>query len=339
MVVCKAFEGRTADPSVSFEINPGSRQVIENVERAGGTLTLTHAGARIHQSGCLGCIGMGQAPATGTNSVRTFPRNFPGRSGTEKDSVFLASPETTAAAAFFGKITDPRKLGKYPRVEEPERYMFNEALITKPLTGEERKSVEIVRGPNITPFPEFEPLPESYEGVVLIKVEDNMTTDHIMPAGNEVLPLRSNIPLISEHTYERVDKGFSELCRQKGGGIVVGGENYGQGSSREHAAIAPRYLGVRIKIAKDFARIHRSNLINFGIVPMCFKDPGDYERINKGDGLSFPELKKTIEEGKNELTILLREKKITLKLNLTKRERNCILEGGLLNIVKKEKGL
>jgi aconitate hydratase len=338
MVVCKAFEGRTADPSVSFEINPGSRQVIENVERAGGTLTLTHAGARIHQSGCLGCIGMGQAPATGTNSVRTFPRNFPGRSGTEKDSVFLASPETTAAAAFFGKITDPRKLGKYPRVEEPERYMFNEALIKKPLTGEERKKVEIVRGPNITPFPEFEPLPESYEGVVLIKVEDNITTDHIMPAGNEVLPLRSNIPLISEHTYERVDKGFSELCRQKGGGIVVGGENYGQGSSREHAAIAPRYLGVRIKIAKDFARIHRSNLINFGIVPMCFKDPGDYERINKDDRMSFPELKKTIEEGKNELTALLREKKITLKLNLTGRERNCILEGGLLNLVKKEKG-
>jgi aconitate hydratase len=177
MVVCKAFEGRTANPNVSFEINPGSRQVIENVERAGGSLTLTHAGARIHQSGCLGCIGMGQAPATGTNSVRTFPRNFPGRSGTEKDSVYLASPETTAAAAFFGSITDPRKLGDYPEVEEPAMYVFNETLIIKPLPAEERKKVEIKRGPNIKPFPVFEALPEAYEGEVLIKVEDNITTD------------------------------------------------------------------------------------------------------------------------------------------------------------------
>jgi aconitate hydratase len=339
MVVCKAFEGRTANPNVSLEINPGSRQVIENVERAGGTLTLTHAGARIHQSGCLGCIGMGQAPATGTNSVRTFPRNFPGRSGTEKDSVYLASPETSAAAAFFGRITDPRKLGKYPEVEEPERYVFNESLITRPLPEEERKKVEITRGPNIAPFPEFEALPKVYEGEVLLKVEDNITTDHIMPAGNDVLPLRSNIPLISEHTYERVDKNFSKLCREKGGGIVVGGENYGQGSSREHAAIGPRYLGVRIKIAKSFARIHRSNLINFGIVPMTFKDTGDYEQINKGDRLSFPELKKAIEEGKDEINALSGKKEITLRLNLTERERKCILEGGLLNLVKKEKAL
>jgi aconitate hydratase len=347
MVVCRAFEGRSASPTVSFEINPGSRQVMENVERAGGSLTLTHAGARIHQSGCLGCIGMGQAPATGTNSVRTFPRNFPGRSGTEGDRVYLASPETAAAAAFFGAITDPRKLGDYPEVEEPEKFVFNETLIIKPLPGKERAKIEILRGPNIPPFPEFDPLPEEYDGEVLLKVGDNVTTDHIMPAGNYVLPLRSNIPMISEHTYERVDKEFAARSKVKGGGIIVGGENYGQGSSREHAAIGPRFLGVRVKIAKTFARIHRANLINFGIVPVTFLDPSDYDIVSQGDRISFPDLKKAVLDGSLELTAEVNagrtsevaansgKRKIDLELALTERERESIVKGGLLNVVKK----
>ncbi len=335
MIVCHALEGKKAHPDVSLEINPGSRQVIENVTMQGGALALMHGGARVHQSGCLGCIGMGQAPATGTVSLRTFPRNFPGRSGTENDRVYLCSPETAIASAIFGKITDPRKLGKYPEVVEPERFDFNEGLIIKPLQAAERKKVEIIRGPNIAAFPTLEPLPAEYEGEILLKVGNNITTDHIMPAGNDVLPLRSNIPAISKHVYERLDKAFPARCREKGGGIVIGGENYGQGSSREHAALAPRYLGVMIKIAKSFARIHRSNLINFGIAPLLFSDSSDYERLKQGDRLRFPNLRKTIEAGKDEVTAKRGEKEMRFTLKVTDRERRCILEGGYLNLVKK----
>ncbi|MEK6590618.1 MAG: aconitate hydratase [Nitrospinota bacterium] len=334
MIVCKALEGKRAHPDVSLEINPGSRQVIENIIKVNGAITLTHAGARIHQSGCLGCIGMGQAPATGTVSLRTFPRNFPGRSGTENDYVYLCSPETAVASAIFGKITDPRRLGKYPEVVEPERFEFNEDLIIRPLPIAERKKVGIIIGPNIVPFPILGSLPDEYEGEILLKVEDNITTDHIMPGGNDVLPLRSNIPAISEHVYERVDKTFFKRCREKGG-IIIGGENYGQGSSREHAALAPRYLGVMIKIAKSFARIHRSNLINFGIVPLLFCDPSDYQWLKQGDRLRFPELRKKIEEGKDEIAALCGMREVRLKLKVTERERRCILEGGYLNLVKK----
>ncbi|MBI4379201.1 MAG: aconitate hydratase [Nitrospinae bacterium] len=334
MIVCKALEGKRAHPDVSLEINPGSRQVIENIIKINGAITLTHGGARIHQSGCLGCIGMGQAPATGTVSLRTFPRNFPGRSGTENDQIYLCSPETAVASAIFGKITDPRRLGKYPEVVEPERFEFNEDLIIRPLPIAERKKVGIIRGPNIVPFPILGLLPDEYEGEILLKVEDNITTDHIMPGGNDVLPLRSNIPAISEHVYERVDKTFFKRCREKGG-IIIGGENYGQGSSREHAALAPRYLGVMIKIAKSFARIHRSNLINFGIVPLLFCDPSDYQCLKQGDRLRFPELRKSIEEGKDEIAALCGMREVRLKLKVTERERRCILEGGYLNLVKK----
>lgn len=335
MIVCEALEGRKAHPDVSLEINPGSRQVIENVVQQGGALALMHGGARVHQSGCLGCIGMGQAPATGTVSLRTFPRNFPGRSGTENDQIYLCSPETAIAAAIFGKITDPRKFGDYPEVVEPEKFIFNEGLIIKPFSLSERKNIEIIRGPNIRPFPELEPLPTEYEGEVLLKVGDNMTTDQIMPAGNDVLPLRSNIPAISEHVYERVDKAFPARCKEKGGGIVIGGENYGQGSSREHAALAPRYLGVQIKIAKNFARIHRSNLINFGIAPLFFGDSSDYEKLKQGDRLKFPDIRKNIEQGKDEITAIWNGREIKLKLKVTDRERKCLLEGGYLNLVKK----
>ena len=336
MIVCEAIEGKRAHPQVSLEINPGSRQALENVIREGGALALTHAGARIHQSGCLGCIGMGQAPSTGTVSLRTFPRNFPGRSGTENDQVYLCSPETAIAAAIFGKITDPRKLGDYPDIVEPEKFMFNEELIIKPLPPAETKKVNVIRGPNIVPFPKLEPLPAEYSGEILLKVGDNITTDHILSGGNDVLPLRSNIPAISEHVYERVDKTFYKRCREKGGGIIIGSENYGQGSSREHAALAPRYLGVQIKIAKSFARIHRSNLINFGIVPLLFSDPSDYEKLKLGDRLRFPDLRKQIEAGKDEVTAECNGREIKLKLRVTDRERKCILEGGYLNLVKKE---
>ncbi len=339
MVVSRAIKGKTAHPGVSFEINPGSREVLENVERAGGTLVLNHAGARIHQSGCLGCIGMGQAPSTGTVSIRTFPRNFPGRSGTEDDKVYLSSPETAVAAAIFGRITDPRKLGRYPRVNEPKQYIYNDSLILKPLPPGERRGIDIVRGPNIAPFPAFDPLPASFGGKVLLKAGDNISTDSIMPAGDKVLPLRSNIPLISEHLFERVDKTFYGRCKEAGGGIIVGGENYGQGSSREHAAISPRYLGIRVKIAKSFARIHRTNLINFGIVPLTFDNPADYDIINQGDRIDFPDLRRAIEEGKHQLEGVIdgSDRRMLFNLSLSGRERASILEGSLLNVIRKKK--
>ncbi|OHB97140.1 MAG: aconitate hydratase [Planctomycetes bacterium RIFCSPLOWO2_12_38_17] len=340
MIVCKVIEGKTVHPNVSFEINPGSRQVIENVAALNGVLTLIHAGARIHQSGCLGCIGMGQAPAGGTVSLRTFPRNFPGRSGTEGDQVYLCSPETAVASAIYGKITNPKKLGSYPEIKEPERYLFNETIILKPLPVKERQKIEIIRGPNISPFPRLQPLPDDYEGEIILKVGDNITTDHIMPAGNEVLPLRSNIPAISEHVYELIDAAFVNRCKEKGGGIIVGGENYGQGSSREHAALAPRFLGIQVKIAKSFGRIHRSNLINFGIVPLLFKNSGDYDSISQGDSICIQDMKKAVKEGQEEIKALCRSKpgkqgkEISLILKATQREREILLNGGLLNTVR-----
>jgi len=339
MVVCKALRGKTAYPGVSLEINPGSRAVLENVERAGGTAILTHSGARVHQSGCLGCIGMGQAPATKAASVRTFPRNFKGRSGTDDDYIYLSSPETAVAAALHGRITDPRKLGQYPRVAEPKKYEYNESIIIKPLPPEERAKVEVVRGPNIAPFPRFDRLPAEYEGKVLLKLGDNVSTDEILPAGNRVLPFRSNIPKISEFTFERLDRSFLQRCRESGGGVIVAAENYGQGSSREHAAIAPRYLGIRIKIAKSFARIHRANLVNFGILPLTFTDPSDYKRLEQGDTLWFRGLSDAVASS-DELAALVKgsETAIRFTLSLSKRERAYILEGGLLNHIRKASG-
>lgn len=340
MTVAGTLRGKSIAPGMSLEINPGSRQALENVEMAGGALWLTHAGARIQQSGCLGCIGMGQAPATGTNSVRTFPRNFPGRSGTEEDQVYLASPETAVAAAIHGEITDPRRLGRMPRITEPKRYHYNREIILRPLPPAHGKKVEVARGPNIVPFPEFDGLPRSYGGPVILKVGDNITTDHILPAGNKILPLRSNIPEISKFTYERVDATFSERCTRAGGGIVVGGENYGQGSSREHAAICPRYLGIRVKIALSFARIHRGNLINAGILPLEFTDPGDYGRIKQGATLTFPRIREEVASGSGTASAFIggdSKKTVTFRINLTERERTNVLEGGLINVVKKQR--
>jgi aconitate hydratase len=332
MVTARAVKGRHAHPDVSFEINPGSNQVLLNVAAAGGVIDLILSGARIQQSGCLGCIGMGQAPATGTVSLRTFPRNFPGRSGTQNDQVYLCSPETAVAAAIFGKITDPRKLGEYPKVVDPEAYLLNEENLAFPPA--DSGSVEIIMGPNVKPFPKFGPLEETLEGPILIKVGDNITTDHVMPAGNKILPLRSNIGAISEFVFSNIDPDFVKRAKDHKMGFVVGGENYGQGSSREHAAIAPRFLGVRAKIAKSFARIHKANLINFGILPLTFANPQDYEALEQDDVLRLANIKSELAAGKDELTaeIVRSGKKIPLKIDVTERERKMLLAGGLINM-------
>jgi aconitate hydratase len=337
MVVARTVEGRAAHPDVSLHINPGSRQVMENVLNHGGLLALLQAGARIHQSGCLGCIGMGQAPGTGQVSLRTFPRNFPGRSGTKNDRVYLCSPETAVAAALKGVITDPRDLGKemvYPRIKDPDRYLLSESAIVFP--SEEGRKTEIIRGPNIKPFPSLEALPETLVVEVALKVEDNISTDTIMPAGNTVLPLRSNIEAISEFVYYQIDPNFSKAAREKGSVVIVGGENYGQGSSREHAALAPRYLGVRAKIAKSFARIHKANLCNFGILPLLFKDPRDYERLRRGARLVFREIRARIERGDRDIPVDIDAYRFTTILDVSARQRRSLLAGGTLNFVKEQ---
>jgi aconitate hydratase len=329
MVVAKTLETREVSRDVSFEINPGSRQVLENLTAQGDMLTLVRAGARVHQAGCLGCIGMGQAPPTGAISLRTFPRNFPGRSGTKNDQVYLCSPEVAVAAAITGKITDPRDLGAYPEFKLPERYLPGDTRIEPPLP--DGSAVEIIRGPNIAPFPDFAAPPADWQGEVLLKVEDNITTDHIMPAGARVLPLRSNVPAISEFVYEAVDPDFVQRARQRGPGLVVGGDNYGQGSSREHAALAPRYLGVEVKLVKSFARIHKANLINFGIIPLTFGDPADYERIGQGDKVRITALREQIAAGAETLEVEVGEQRIPVRLEVSPRHREILLAGGLLN--------
>jgi aconitate hydratase len=334
MITARAIEGRHCHPDVSFEINPGSNQALLNVTLFGGLANLILGGARIHQSGCLGCIGMGQAPGTGNVSLRTFPRNFPGRSGSFPDRVYLCSPETAVASAIFGKITDPRKLGKYPEVSNPETYVINDDnLIYPPKFGE---PTEIIMGPNIKPFPEFEALGEDLEGLVALKVDDNITTDHIMPAGSKILPFRSNIPAISEFVFANIDPDFPNRAREAESVFIIAGENYGQGSSREHAAIAPRFLGVRAKVAKSFARIHKANLINFGILPLRFDNPDDYDAINIGERLKIAGIRKSIEQGEDTLEIkeLQSGKTVKVKLEITDRERNILLAGGLINLAK-----
>jgi len=329
MMAAKIIEGKLVHPYVSFEVNPGSRQTLENVEIMGGVRALIHAGARIHQSGCLGCIGMGQAPATGTKSLRTFPRNFKNRSGTKDDAVYLCSPEVATASALRGCITDPRKLGECPKIRNPRKYSFNPEWIVPPAADPD--SVEIIRGPNIAPFPKFDALPESLEGEVLLKVGDNISTDIIMPAGNRVLPFRSNIPAISKFVYDVVDEEFSKKAEQKGGGIVIGGENYGQGSSREHAALAPRYLGIKAKIVKSFARIHKANLVNFGIVPLEFADESGYEKIKQGDTLRIEGIRDAIKKGQTEISVSVDGEKVPARLDISQRQREILLAGGVLN--------
>jgi aconitate hydratase len=337
MVTARIIEGRHSHPDTSLHINPGSRQVLENLANSGGVMALLLAGARIHQSGCLGCIGMGQAPGTGEVSLRTFPRNFPGRSGTKGDQVYLCSPETGVAAAIKGVITDPRDLGQemaYPRINDPETYVVDESSIIFP--AEALCQTEVKRGPNIQPFPEFDVLPETLEATVAIKVGDNISTDGIMPAGSEILPLRSNIAAISEYVFHLIDPEFVGRIKPLDHAVVIGGGNYGQGSSREHAALAPRYLGVRVKIAKSFARIHKANLCNFGIVPLTFKNPQDYDAIQIGDRLLFGDLRRRLERGDSEIPVRVGASEILTLLEVSERQRQHLLAGGTLGYIKTE---
>ncbi len=339
MIVAETLKGKEIHPSVSFEINPGSLQVLENLDALGRLKDIIHAGARIHQSGCLGCIGMGQAPATGTISLRTFTRNFPGRSGTKNDQVYLVSPEVAVASALAGHIADPRRLGAYPEIRLPKLFIINDSLLIPPILEKEAEKIEIIRGPNIVALPHFEPIPENMIGYVILKVGDNITTDHIMPAGAKILPLRSNLPAISEYVFSSIDPDFSNKAlaiKEKGEAVViVGGENYGQGSSREHAALAPRYLGVRAKLAKSFARIHKANLINFGILPVTFANPEDYKRLEGGDKLIFRHVREILSSEAQEIEIEVVGKGVIKgKIDLTKRDREIILAGSLLNLAK-----
>ncbi len=335
MMTVEIVRGRHAAAELSFHVNPGSRQVLENVAESSGVMPLLLAGARIHQSGCLGCIGMGQAPGTDQVSLRTFPRNFPGRSGTKGDRVYLCSPETAAASALKGVITDPRELAAemaWPKVSLPEKYIVDSSSLIVP-TPEGCKT-PVVRGPNIKPFPEFESLPKTLKAWVALKVEDNISTDGIMPAGSKVLPLRSNIEAISEFVFYQLDPEFHLRCKNLGQAVVIGGDNYGQGSSREHAALAPRYLGVRAKIVKSFARIHKANLCNFGILPLTFKDPADYAAIQAGDAVVIADLRKHLEAGDTELRVRVGEREIIALLEVSARQRQHLLAGGTLNHVR-----
>lgn len=321
---------------VSLDVNPTSRQILENMTRLSYLGTLIHQGARIHQAGCDGCIGMGQAPATHRISLRTVPRNFPGRSGTKEDQVYLCSPETAAASAITGVITDPRTLEMpYPKFEEPKTYILNtEALAPPPEDGSRE---ELVKGPNIASLPPLDPLPQSLSGPVLMKVGDNISTDEIMPAGAKVLPYRSNIPAISKFTFSQIDESYYDraMPHQQTGSFVVGGINYGQGSSREHAALAPRYLGVKAVIAKSFARIHWQNLCNFGILPLVFIDTRDYDAIELNDNLELPNAREEIQAG-DTVTVIntTRSSTFLARHTMTPRQVRMALAGSVINLYR-----
>lgn len=334
MTVASILKGKKVHPDVSLVISPGSKQVYEMIAKNGALADLISSGARILESTCGPCIGMGQAPRSGAVSLRTFNRNFEGRSGTKDAKIYLVSVQTAAASALTGYITDPRTLGKAPEIKMPEKFDIDDSMILSPSTKPEE--VEVYRGPNIKPLPVQQKLSESMSGKVLLKVGDNITTDHIMPAGSKILPLRSNIPAISKYVFESIDPSFSERALKEKGGFVIGGENYGQGSSREHAALAPMYLGVKAVIAKSFARIHFANLINFGILPLIFEKPADYDKIEQGDELIAPNILKELNERKP-ITFINKTKgnaEYRFKYNLTDRQVKIIKEGGLLNETK-----
>lgn len=332
-VVAEILDGRQAHPQVSVDINPTSREVLADLISGGWLTRLVGAGARVHQSGCMGCIGMGQAPATGRNSLRTMPRNFPGRSGTEEDAVWLCSPETAAAAALTGRITDPRELGSelglaYPRPELPAVFSQNTSMLQSPLAPEEAADVDLVKGSNISSLPDFDAIPDDLDLPVLLQMGDNVSTDEIMPAGSRVLPFRSNIPKIADFSFTRIDPDYPAHAKAaEEGHAVVAGENYGQGSSREHAVIAPRYLGLRVVVAKSFARIHWQNLANFGILALEFADPGDYDAGAQGERLVIRGLRAQLEAGRD-VAATLGGKEIVLRQKLSKRQVGMVVAGG-----------
>ena len=336
MKVAHILKGKTVHPDVSLSIAPGSKQVLNMLAENGALAIMIDAGARILESACGPCIGMGQSPNSKGISLRTFNRNFEGRSGTKDGQIYLVSPELAAASALTGVLTDPRTLGEMPDFKLPEEFIINDNMIALPVDEKDMDSVEILRGPNIKPFPETAPLQETIDCGCSLKVGDNITTDHIMPAGAKILPLRSNIPAISNYCFTVCDEKFPERAKSMGQSIIVGGANYGQGSSREHAALAPLYLGVKAVLVKSFARIHRANLINAGILPLTFVNEADYENIAEGDKLVIEGVRAAVEGGKTELTVVNKTngKEIPVLCELTGRTKDIMLAGGLLDYTR-----
>jgi aconitate hydratase len=337
-VAARMADRRLVHAGISFDINPTSRQTLEALAREGHVGSLLQAGARLHQAGCLGCIGMGQAPGSDVVSLRTMPRNFPGRSGTPDDKVYLCSPETAAASALKGEIVDPRDWAdeagvSYPRVSEPEEQRISHRLLDEP---EPDPDAELRKGPNVASIPDQEPLDDSIEAEVLLKLGDHVSTDEIMKAGAEALPFRSNVPELAKFSFDPLDESFYDRAmeaRENGGGVIVARENYGQGSSREHAAIVPAYLGVRVVIAHTFGRIHWQNLVNFGIVPLNFDSFDDLDRVDQGDALAFPRLREELEGDDDTVTVENRTRDETFEVRheLSERQRRVVLAGGLIN--------
>jgi len=337
MKVAAILKGKKVAPNVSLAIAPGSMQVLHMLATNGALADMIAAGARILESACGPCIGMGQSPNSKGVSLRTFNRNFEGRSGTADAGIYLVSPEVAAASAITGVFTDPRKLGEAPVIEMPEKFDINDSMVLLPATEEEAADVEVKYGPNIKPFPVGEALGEKIEAKAILKVGDNITTDHIMPAGAKILPYRSNIPFLSNFCFRQCDENFAENCKKEGKGIIIGGANYGQGSSREHAALVPLYLGIKSVVAKSFARIHMANLINAGIVPFTFANADDYDRIDQGDELVIENIKDSIQ---NKLDIVLKNttknESYPLAYEFSERQTDMILAGGLLNYTREK---
>lgn len=336
MKVAKILKGKTVCPTVSLCIAPGSKQVLNMLAMNGALGDMIGAGARILESACGPCIGMGQSPNSGGISLRTFNRNFEGRSGTKDAGIYLVSPEVAAASALTGYLTDPRNLGEAPTVEMPEHFTINDNMIEPPASPEEADSVEVLRGPNIKPFPKTEPLPESITAKAVLKVGDNITTDHIMPAGAKILPYRSNIPHLSQFCFGVCDESFPERIKAEGKGIIIGGANYGQGSSREHAALVPLYLGVKAVITKSFARIHVANLVNAGILPFTFANEADYDHIDQMDQLELADIRTAMENNTPVvLKNLTKNEEYPLDAShLSARQRAMLLCGGLLDYTR-----
>ncbi len=335
--VASLLKGKTIDPSVSLSISPGSKQVLSMLADCGALSDILASGARVLECACGPCIGMGFSPNSAGVSLRTFNRNFLGRSGTADAGVYLVSPETAVAAALTGYITDPRQLGEMPNVVMPDFFKIDDSAIIEPANEEEAKNLEILRGPNIKPFPISKPQENTLTAELVLKVEDNITTDHIMPAGAKILPYRSNIPHLSQFCFGVCDNTFPERAKKLGESIIVGGSNYGQGSSREHAALVPMYLGVRAVITKSFARIHVANLINAGIMPLTFKNSNDYDKLNQGDKLTLVDIFEGMEKGEIMLENITTGDKISLVCDFTERQKAILKAGGLLEFTKEDK--
>ncbi|MGN0458233.1 MAG: aconitate hydratase [Eubacterium sp.] len=336
MKVAAILKGKTVAPSVSLCIAPGSKQVLNMLALNGALSDMINAGARILESACGPCIGMGQSPNSAGVSLRTFNRNFEGRSGTKDGQIYLVSPEVAAASALTGYLTDPRELGDAPSIKMPEKFIVNDNMIEAPASPEEADSVEVLRGPNIKPFPKTEPLPAEITAKAVLKVGDNITTDHIMPAGAKILPYRSNIPHLSQYCFAVCDESFPERIKAEGKGIIIGGANYGQGSSREHAALVPLYLGVKAVVTKSFARIHVANLVNAGILPFTFMNEADYDRIDQMDELELVDIRDCIENNKQVVlkNITKNEEYLLDSSHLSERQRAMLLCGGLLDYTR-----